>query len=157
MEEATAPISSYPKGNASFHELKDKPTRKVPVVSWASAGAGGNFSDLEEQIDEYLETDCKDPNAYALIIEGDSMEPRFLAGDRVIFMPNSAPQNGNVVVARLKKDGQVLLKVYHTFGPHAEMVRLTSFNHRVYPPLEYHAGDFRFIHPVHSTVRRERR
>src|SRR5262245_31412216 len=51
----------------------------APVVSWASAGGGGVFGDLEHQIEETVSTDCKDPNKYALIVEGDSMSPKFEA------------------------------------------------------------------------------
>lgn len=126
------------------------------MVSWATAGLGGNFADLAEQIDEYLESDTKDPNAYALIIEGDSMQPDFRTGDRVIFEPNRPPHNGDVVVARLHDNGHVYFKLFHTFGAHADMVRLTSFN-PAYPPLEYPRAAFRFLHPMHSMVRRFRR
>jgi SOS-response transcriptional repressor LexA len=128
---------------------------RVPVVSWAAAGTGGSYYDLAHQIDEWLNTDCKDPNAYALILEGDSMEPEFKAGDRVIFMPNDQPRNGDVVVARLEDTGDVFFKLYHAYGRAGEMVRLTSYN-AAYPPLEFHRDQFRFIHPMHSLIRRRR-
>lgn len=129
--------------------------RRVPVVSWAKAGFGGDFGNLAVQIDEWLNTDCKDPNAYALIIEGDSMMPEFKPGDRVIFMPNVEPRNGDVVVARLAKTGDVFFKLFHRIGKNGEIVRLTSFN-PAYPPLEYRLEEFEFIHPMHSMVRLRR-
>lgn len=129
--------------------------RRVPVVSWAKAGFGGDFGNLAVQIDEWLNTDCKDPNAYALIIEGDSMMPEFKPGDRVIFMPNVEPRNGDVVVARLAKTGDVFFKLFHRVGKNGEIVRLTSFN-PAYPPLEYRIEEFEFIHPMHSMVRLRR-
>lgn len=62
--------------------------RPVPVVSWARAGAAEfNYHDLAEFIDETVQTTCKDPNAFALIVEGDSMEPKFSPGDRLIISP----------------------------------------------------------------------
>lgn len=135
---------------------KLSPTHGVPVVSWARAGMGTNFHDVAEQIDEWLETDSKDPNAYALIIEGDSMMPEFKPGDRVIFEPNLEAQNGDVVVARLYDTGQVYFKLFHLAGPVGDQVRLTSFN-PAYPPLEYPKQAFRFIHPMRSMVRYRRR
>jgi SOS-response transcriptional repressor LexA len=142
--------------HAPLTPLKQVFPRRVPVVSWACAGCGGDFADLAGQINEWLDTDCADANAYALIIEGDSMLPEFKSGDRVVFLPNTLPQNGDVVVARLDKTGDVFLKLFHQTGPRGERVRLTSFN-PAYPPLEYPLKEFRFIHPVHSLVRQRRR
>jgi phage repressor protein C with HTH and peptisase S24 domain len=128
------------------------PPRRVPVVAWAIASAyldhyGGNFSDLANQIDETVDTDSKDPNAYALIIEGDSMEPRFCAGDRIITAPNYEPRNGDFVVARLRETGQVLFKRFRRIGPEGKMIRLESLN-PAYGPVEYPESAFRLIHPV---------
>src|SRR5436190_11763974 len=61
--------------------------RRVPIVSWAAAGTAKDYQDLASQIDELVETNSRDPNAFSVIIEGDSMEHRFYAGDRVIFAP----------------------------------------------------------------------
>ena len=74
---------------------QEQPLIAVPVVSWASAGKAADYPDLCNQIEELVETDCKDPNSFALILEGDSMEPTFLAGDIVIFAPNSEARNGD--------------------------------------------------------------
>ncbi|HEY1172930.1 MAG TPA: S24 family peptidase [Verrucomicrobiae bacterium] len=147
--------STAPRALAAQWQAEGK-SHSVPVVSWASAGQGGDFADLSAQIDEYLNSDCQDPNAYALILEGDSMTPEFKSGDRVIFLPNEQPRNGDVVVARLEESGDVLFKLYHTYGPNNEMVRLTSYN-PVYPSLEYRRDQFRFIHPMHSLIRYRRR
>jgi SOS-response transcriptional repressor LexA len=147
--------SSIPRSLAAQLQAEKK-SQPVPVISWASAGRGGDYADLSGQIDEYLNTDCKDLNAYALILEGDSMTPEFRAGDRIVFMPNDQPKNGDVVVARLEEGGEVFFKLYHTFGPNNEMVRLTSYN-PVYPSLEFRRDQFRFIHPMHSLVRHRRR
>ncbi len=126
--------------------------RRVPVVAWAVASAyldhyGGNFADLANQLDEVVETDSRDPNAYALIIEGDSMEPRFCAGDRVVVAPNYEPRNGDYVVARLRETGQVLFKRFRRTGPEGKVIRLESLN-PAYGPVEYPEADFRLIHPV---------
>ncbi len=149
--------SSIPRGLAAQLQATSlTKSQAIPVVSWASAGYGGSYGDPATQIDEYLNSDCKDPNAYALILEGDSMTPEYRSGDRVIFMPNEQPKNGDVVVARLEENGEVFFKLYHTFGKDGEMVRLSSYN-PVYPPLEYRRDQFRFIHPMHSLIRHRKR
>jgi DNA-binding XRE family transcriptional regulator len=40
--------------------------RRVPIVSWATAGDAKDFQDLASQIDEYVETNSRDPNAFAV-------------------------------------------------------------------------------------------
>jgi transcriptional regulator with XRE-family HTH domain len=62
----------YPEPNAQLVSIKDEPIkRRVPVVSWALAGAmegRGAFEDLANQIDETVETTSRDPNAFAIEI-----------------------------------------------------------------------------------------
>jgi phage repressor protein C with HTH and peptisase S24 domain len=129
---------------------------KVPIISWASAGIGGNYSDMEGFLDEYVYSQCADPHAYGLIVEGDSMEPKFSAGDRIIVAPNLQAQNGELVVARHSDSGQVYFKLFHLMGSENKFVRLTSYN-PLYPPLEFKLGEFRFIQPVYESHRKLRR
>lgn len=131
------------------------PPRKVPVVSWAQAGLARAYEDLCSHIDELVETDCKDTNAFAIIIEGDSMEDAFFAGDRVIFAPNLEPRNGDAVVAKLK-DGRVYFKYFMRTGPEGSKVRLDSENEN-YAPMEFERPEFEFIYPAWEVKRRLRR
>lgn len=126
---------------------------RIPVISWASAGSGNDYCDLETSIDEYMWSDIKDPNSYGLIIDGDSMEPKYFEGDRIVVAPNSEARNGDDVVARVQETGEVFFKKFHRSS---EIVKLTSYN-RVYPELEFRISEFRFIHPVWSVVRKVRR
>ncbi len=87
-----------------------------------------------------IEVETKGPNAFALIVEGDSMEPRFHAGGRVVFAPNSEPRNGNFVVACLREVFGVLFKVFRRKGREGQIIRLESLNPE-YPP-----DAFRFIY-----------
>lgn len=130
-------------------------TRRVPVVSWASAGAARAYEDLANQIEEYVDTDCKDPNAFSIIVEGDSMEEKFYAGDRVVFAPNLEPRNADAVVAKLT-DGRVLFKFFYRTGPEGAKIRLVSQNPN-YSPLELERQDFVFIYPAWEVKRRLRR
>lgn len=121
--------------------------RRIPVVSWANAGKGNNYSDLAEFIQEHVDTDCKDEHALAVIIEGDSMEPRFEAGDIVVLAPSSEPRTGDFVVARLCETGQVFFKKFFRTGPEGQTIRLLSLNPQ-YAPIEHPVSAFRFIYPV---------
>ncbi len=147
--------STYSGSILSEVSVGARMTGKAPVISWASAGVGGNYSDVEGFLDEYLETDCRDPNCYGLIVEGDSMEPLFRAGDRIIVAPNEGARNGDIVVARVAKTGEVYFKLFHQIGRDGKAVRLTSYN-PAYPPLEFELSQFRFIQPVYSSTRKLR-
>jgi SOS-response transcriptional repressor LexA len=147
---ATALLAQAPPPAAGPH------VRRVPVVSWARAGEAHDYADLCHQLDDAVETDCKDANAFALIIEGDSMEPEFMAGDIVVFTPNSEPRNGDIVVCRLKETHGVLLKRYRRTGPEGKTVRLESVNPN-YQPLEFRAAEIAFVYPAVHLKRRIRR
>ncbi|HAD87323.1 MAG TPA: DNA-binding protein, partial [Rhodospirillaceae bacterium] len=51
-----------------------------------------------------------DPNAFALEITGDSMEPVFRDGDTIIVAPHASVRRGDRVVAKTV-EGEVLAKV----------------------------------------------
>ena len=124
-----------------------RPPRRIPVVSYAQAGEGGNFDDLANHIDEWVTTDTRDVNAFAVIIEGQSMEPAFFPGDVVIVEPNSEPRSNDIVLAREAESGKVWLKKYRVTGPNGTLVQLISFNPD-YEPIERPRSAFRFIYPV---------
>lgn len=144
---ATPPAPARPAPANGHWERLPGVTRQVPVVSWAKAGDAEDFADLCNQLDERVQANCQDPNAFALILEGDSMEPKFEAGYRVIFSPNSEPRNGDYVVARLNEGHGVLFKRFRRTGPEGQTIRLESLN-PAYAPLEYPATAFRFIYPA---------
>lgn len=113
-------------------------SREIPVVSWAAAGEASDYEDLASQIDETVGTHVTDPNAFAVIVEGDSMEPELKAGDRVVVAPNLEARNGDVVLVKLK-DGRVMLKKFRRIGPNGGTIRLLSENLK-YEPLEFRSS-----------------
>lgn len=137
-----------PLSNARPVPASSRRLCRVPVVSWARAGESDfNYDDLAAFLDETVESECLDENAFALIVEGDSMEPLLLAGDRVVFSPNTEPRNGDVVVARLRESGGVMVKRFHRTGPEGATARLSSANPN-YAPRDIPLKDFRFIYPA---------
>lgn len=128
----------------------------VPVISWASAGAVHDYSDMADQIDQRVETISSDKDAFALILEGDSMMPRFEAGDIVIFEPNSEPRNGDFVVAKLADSNGILFKKYRRTGPEGKIIRLESMNPD-YKSVEHPRTAFSYIFPAVEFKSRIRR
>lgn len=123
----------------------------VPVISWASAGAARSFTDMEGQIDELIVVPTKDSNSFALIIEGDSMEPNYPAGGIVTVEPNQYPRKNKLVVARLREFDGVLFKHCDATGDDGRNVVLRSYN-PVYPIVEKPRKEFEYIYPVISVT-----
>jgi len=86
---------------------------KIPIVSWTQAGPDGFFVDSHAVGTGFGEInrpyDVTDPNAYALIISGDSMAPKFEAGDIVVVSPERGVQVGDYAVVKLT-NGSVMAK-----------------------------------------------
>src|SRR6201990_2707710 len=88
-------------------------SRRVPLIGLAQAGGEGYFDDGGYPVggswDEVSLPEIADPNAYALEISGDSMEPVYRDGDLVIVAPSAPIRRGDRVVVRVA-DGQVMAK-----------------------------------------------
>jgi len=122
---------------------------EVPVVAWASAGGGGYYED-QEGAAERIKTNCKDPNCYAVKIEGDSMLPDFHNGDVAVAMPNVQPKNGDFVVAILKTGKVYFKKLKYSKDQKGIMLIPLNLNYDV---LDYSLKEIDKLHPVHSTQR----
>lgn len=88
------------KSNVSTAQLG---TKQIPLLSYVSAGAWTGAVDAFQPNDahDWLVTDLElSEGAFALEIKGDSMQPEFKPGDRVIIDPDINPQPGDFVVAK---------------------------------------------------------
>ena len=85
----------------------------IPLIGFAQAGAAGYFDDAGYPTgggwDEIPFPGLGDPHAYALEINGDSMEPVFRDGDVIIVAPHASIRRGDRVVIRTKV-GEVMAK-----------------------------------------------
>ena len=94
--------------------------RNVPVIGMAQAGKGGHFDDGGHPVgrgwDEIPFPGIGDPAAFALEISGDSMEPVYRDGDRVVISPAANIRRGDRVVLKTAA-GEVMAK---------ELVRQTA-------------------------------
>ncbi len=88
-------------------------SRRVPLIGLAQAGGEGYFDDGGYPVggswDEVSLPEIADPNAYALEISGESMEPVFRDGALVIVSPSAPIRRGDRVVVRTV-GGEVMAK-----------------------------------------------
>ncbi len=102
---------------------------RIPILGYAQAGAEGYFDDAGYPAgtgwDEVLFPEVGDPRAYALEISGDSMEPVYRDGDRIIVSPAASIRRGDRVVVRTA-GGEVMAKELARLS--ANRIELRSFN-----------------------------
>jgi len=110
--------------------------RLVPVINKVSAGYPADFDDLEYPVgvaDDYVRCpDLHDPNAFAVRVVGDSMEPNFKQGDIVVFSPAAQVNNGDDCFIRFSSPHETMFK--RVFFEQNDMVRLQPRNEK-YPPM----------------------
>ncbi len=106
-------VSDEPEAAGGLSDRSQAPL-EVPLVGFAQAGAGGWFDDAGYPAGKGLETipfPATPQQTYvALEVQGNSMQPVYRDGDRLIVAPGAAIRKGDRVVARTK-DGEVMAKV----------------------------------------------
>lgn len=92
--------------------LSDKPeevspaperTGRVPLISWVQAGDWAHAADLLQPGEgfEWIDTSVTvRPHTFALRVEGDSMEPEFVAGTVLVVEPEMEAYPGDFVIAK---------------------------------------------------------
>lgn len=88
--------------------LELKKSRRVPITGSVRGGDDG-YLVQDNGTDGWVEYWTGDPRAYALRIRGDSMHPRYRAGEFVVVTPSIEAQPGRDVVVKLH-NGKCLLK-----------------------------------------------
>jgi phage repressor protein C with HTH and peptisase S24 domain len=124
------------------------PSRRVPLIGLAQAGAEGFFDDGGYPVggswDEVGLPDVADSNAYALEISGESMEPVFREGDVVIVSPAAAVRRGDRVVVRTRA-GEVMAKELTRRS--AKRVELQSLN-PAFPNYTFELVELAWMHRI---------
>lgn len=94
--------------NASdAHNVHAFASRQIPLYSSALAGPDGAVTigvDNMEQT-ESPTTLVSVPNAYAVRVSGESMEPRYFTGEIVYVHPTTPVKRGDFVVAQISENG----------------------------------------------------
>jgi len=111
--------------------------RLVPIINKVAAGYPTDFNDLDYPVgiaDDYVRCpDLHDPNAFAVRVVGDSMEPRFHEGDIVIFSPSLDVRNGDDCFVRFTLPHETTFK--RVFFERDNKVRLQPRNERYSPTV----------------------
>jgi phage repressor protein C with HTH and peptisase S24 domain len=122
--------------------------RRIPLIGLAQAGSAGYFDDGGYPVgggwDEVSLPDIADPNAYALEISGDSMEPVYRDGDMVIVSPSAPIRRGDRVVVRTA-GGEVMAKQLARRS--ARRIELRSLN-PAHPDYSFDLADVAWLHRI---------
>ena len=112
------------------------PGHLVPIINKVSAGYPTDFNDMDYPVgiaDDYVRCpDLHDPNAFAVRVVGDSMEPKFNEGDIVVFSPATEVHNGDDCFVRFTMPHETTFK--RVFFEKAKTIRLQPRNDK-YPPI----------------------
>jgi phage repressor protein C with HTH and peptisase S24 domain len=86
----------------------------VPLLGLAQAGSGGFFDSAGfpagQSWDEIALPTPGEAGVYALEVQGDSMEPLYREGDRIVVSPAEQVRRGDRVVV-MTRDGEVMAKI----------------------------------------------
>ena len=123
-------------------------TRRIPLIGFAQAGGEGYFDDGGYPVgggwDEVTLPEIGDPNAYALEVSGESMEPVFRDGDMVIVSPSAPIRRGDRVVVRTQR-GEVMTKQLSRRS--ARRIELRSLN-PAHPNYSFDLTEVAWMHRI---------
>lgn len=126
----------------------DAEIRKIPLINWSEVSDMLLSVGLPEGV-TYVST-ARDvgPQAYALEVQGDSMEPLFPKGATVIVDPDHPVEDGAYVIVEVEGEAEAQFKQYVREGGKAY---LRPLNQR-YPVAEYQEGSYRICGVVRQMV-----
>lgn len=87
--------------------------RLFPLISWVQAGDWTDIGETAPDADSIEWLPCAarcGPRAFALRVQGQSMEPRFVDGDLIFVDPDAEARHGSFVVVRLDDTQQATFK-----------------------------------------------
>lgn len=133
LEATGESFDSFIGGTGAFMQMgglsEPRPLATVPLLGLAQAGVGGFFDSAGFPVgqgwDEVALPTPNDSGIYALEISGDSMEPLYREGDRIVVSPTEQVRRGDRVVVKTR-DGEVMAKILHRQT--AKQVELHSIN-----------------------------
>lgn len=141
-------FSALVTGARTLPERGARGRTKIPLIGLARAGSSGFFDDggypAGAGWDEVELPATNDPNAYALTIAGDSMEPVYRDGDHIIVSPAAPVRVGDRVVAR-NAEGAIMAKLL-TRRTNTK-VELTSLNPS-HPVMMFSVAEITWLHRI---------
>jgi len=113
LEATGETMDSFLAGGTFLH-MEPASSRTVPLIGLAQAGSGGFFDSAGfpagQGWDEIALPSPGDNGIYALEVQGDSMEPLYREGDRIVVSPTEQVRRGDRVVVKTR-DGEVMAKI----------------------------------------------
>jgi phage repressor protein C with HTH and peptisase S24 domain len=145
LEATGESFDSFLSGTGAYMQVNLAQGQTVPLLGLAQAGAGGFFDSAGfpagEGWDEVTLPSPVDPGIYALEIQGDSMEPLYREGDRVVVSPTEQVRRGDRVVVKTR-EGEVMAKILYRQS--AKQIELHSLN-PAYEPRILNTRDIEWI------------
>ena len=129
LEATGESMDSFLSGGTFLHMDVSLSPRTVPLLGMAQAGGGGFFDSAGfpagQGWDEVALPAPGDNGIFALEVQGDSMEPLYREGDRLVLSPTEQVRRGDRVVAKTR-DGEVMAKIL--LRQSAKQIELQSLN-----------------------------
>ncbi|WDR07064.1 helix-turn-helix transcriptional regulator [Devosia rhodophyticola] len=146
LEATGESFDNFLNGTGAFLQLSEKANlRTVPLLGVAQAGSGGFFDSAGfpagQGWDEIALPSPGEQGIYALEVQGDSMEPLYREGDRIVVSPTEQVRRGDRVVVKTC-DGEVMAKVLARQS--AKQIELQSLN-SAYEPRTLELSDIEWI------------
>ncbi len=126
-------------------------SNKIPVVGHVKGGDDGYLEEMQYPVgsgEGYVEYWTRDSSAYALRVKGDSMHPRYRAGEFVVVTPHQEAQPGQDVVVKLVSGKKLLKQLNWVRG--TELQLLSINNH--YGPMTLAMAEVESIQRVAGSV-----
>lgn len=92
------------------------PLKRIPVISWVHANKFEEMPDPSGLADEFILSDFKGENIFALKVQNDCMSPRFEPGDIIIVNPHLAVDHDDLVVVADREANTATFKQYKQYG-----------------------------------------
>jgi len=141
LEATNEAIEDFLAGGVPYPQGGPNGGTTVPLLGFAQAGSGGYFDSAGFPVgqgwDEVRFPGLTDGTAYALEVTGDSMQPLYRDGDRLIISPTEQLRRGDRVVVRTH-EGEVMAKIL--YRQTEKQIELHSINPdhppRIFKPSE---------------------
>lgn len=90
----------------SMPGMGDSKWKRIPVITWKQVSESEKID--TKKADNWMWTDIEcGPKTFALVVQDDSMMPRYEPGATVIFDPDHEPKNRSIVIYRWKKTREI--------------------------------------------------